>query len=388
MQLKQVDLVYERQWSSLNNLVGALREMGCMGRLYGGFPRFRYEKAGIPREIIRSFPLASLWNFAARRVKLPEALLLDEPRWLGNRVARHSDLAPVVMANGTAHRFLFPKLKETGRTLILERGSMHPLDYFHFPQRARREAGYPYSESLPAALQDEIEKNALADYVIAGSEMIRESYVTRGFPAARVFTCRYGIDTQRVAFIRREPPARRPIRVAAIGVIGFRKGLHRLLRLGEWAKRRGIPLEIHFAGPIEDPEAQEMLAGSSATTHLHGVVKGAAMTEFLKQADFCATLSYEEGLPFALLEGMATGLPALVSTDTGAREVPTDGHEGIHLTHFTDDEFDSKLGDLLRAPDEILRMGSLARAKIESGFTRERYAADLRSILETISGKR
>jgi len=82
---------------------------------------------------------------------------------------------------------------------------------------------------------------------------------------------------------------------------------------------------------------------------------------------------------------MATGLPALVSTDTGAREVPEDGLEGVHLTDFTDEEFDSKLTELLHAPEQILHMGARARAKIESGFTRERYAADLRYILETIS---
>ncbi len=385
MDLPEVDLVYERQWSSLNNLVSTLREMGCMGHLYGGFPRFRYEKAGIPKEIIRSFPLASLWNFAARRLKLPGVFLMDEPQCIGNWVARHSDLAPIVIANGTAHRFLFPKLKGTGRILILERGSMHPVDFFHFPQRARREAGYSYQENLPISLLDEIEKNKLPDYIITGSEMIRQSYVSRGFPAECAFTCRYGIDIQRFTFIQREAPTNRPIRVAAVGMIGFRKGLHRLLRLGEWAKRRNIPLEIHFAGPVQDTEAHEMLARSSASTRLVGVIKGAEMIEFLKQSDFCAILSYEEGLPFALLEGMATGLPALVSTDTGALEVPEDGLEGVHLTDFTDEEFDSKLAELLHAPEQILRMGARARAKIESGFTRERYAADLRCILETIS---
>jgi glycosyltransferase involved in cell wall biosynthesis len=380
-----VDLVYERQWSSLNNLVATLRGLDCMGRLYGGFPRFRYEKAGIPREIIRTFPAASLWNYGARRIGLPAGLLLDEPRWVGNWVARHSDLAPIVIANGTAHRYLFPKLKGTGRILILERGSMHPVDFFHFPERARREAGYSYQENLPISLLDEIEKNKLSDYIIAGSEMIRQSYVSRGFPAERAFTCRYGIDIQRFAFIQRAEPTNRPIRVAAVGMIGFRKGLHRLLRLGEWAKRRNIPLEIHFAGPVQDPEAHEMLARSSASTRLHGVIKGVEMIEFLKQSDFCAILSYEEGLPFALLEGMATGLPALVSTDTGAREVPEDGLEGVHLTDFTDEEFDIKLAELLHAPEQILQMGARARAKIESGFTLERYSADLRSILKTIS---
>lgn len=32
-------------------------------------------------------------------------------------MARHGDLAATVISNGTAHRFLFPQIKESGRTL-------------------------------------------------------------------------------------------------------------------------------------------------------------------------------------------------------------------------------------------------------------------------------
>jgi starch synthase len=381
-----IDLVYERQWSSLNNLIAALTETGQMGRLYGGFPKFRYERAGIPREILRTYPVASLWNHLALQCRLPAPLRLEEPRMVGNWVARHKDLAPVVMANGTAHRFLFPKLKGSGRTLILERGSMHPEDLFHFNQRARQEAGYSYSTALPAELIDEIEKNQLADYLIAGSEMIRESYVSRGFPADRAFTCRYGVDPERFPFIQRSAPVNRPIRIAAIGLVGFRKGLYRLLKLGEWTKRRDIPLEIHFAGPVFDMEAHVMIANSNATTHLHGVIKGAAFQDFLSNSDLCAVLSYEEGLPLAMLEAMSSGLPPIISTDTGAREVMEDGLEGVHLTDFTDEEFDSKLRGLLRSPRLLPIMGERARLKIKQGFDTRCYTKNLRTIIANITG--
>lgn len=382
-----IDLVYERQWSSLANLVAALREMGRMGRLYGGFPRFRYERAGIPKEIIRTFPAAALWNHMALRVHLPRPLRLSEPKMVGHWVARQKDLAPVVMANGTAHRFLFPRIKEAGRTLILERGSMHPEDLFHFGQRARKEAGYPYSTILPESQIDEIKKNKLADYLIAGSEMIRRSYVDRGFPPERAFTCRYGVDIDRFPLIERDAPVGRPIRIAAIGLIGFRKGLYRLLRIGEWAKRRSIPLEIHFAGPVFDPEANEMLKRSSAVTHLHGVLKGPNFQQFLAHSDMVAVLSYEEGLPFALLESMSTGLPPIISTDTGAREVPEDGLEGIHLSNFSDEEFDLKLAPVLLGPEALPEIGKRARNKIEREFTRHSYTRNLTSILNQIAAE-
>lgn len=91
-----IDIVYERQWSSLGNLVESLTRLSRVGKIYGGFPRFRYTRAGIPPEILRTFPIASLWNFAAGKARLPGSFFLEELRWkLGGPTWRprcHSDL--------------------------------------------------------------------------------------------------------------------------------------------------------------------------------------------------------------------------------------------------------------------------------------------------------
>lgn len=383
--LPVIDLVYERQWSSLNNLVKGLQANGRLGTLYGGFPCYRYLKSGIPAQHLKTFPVAALWNHLVLKTKLPGFTKLEEPRWVGNWVARqHHSLAPLVMANGTAHRYLFPRLRGSGRKLILERGSMHPEDYFHFPQQARKEAGFSYQMTLPNSIIDEIEKNRFADFLIAGSEMVRESYCKRGFPTERAFTCRYGVDPERYPLLVRTPPIGRNLRVAAIGVVGFRKGLYRLIQLGEWALARKIPLEIHLAGPIEDSEAHQMLAKTSASIHCHGVVKGPKFREFLQMADVCAVFSYEEGLPVAMLEAMASGLPAWVSTDTGAREVIDDGKDGILLESFSWESFDAKLAPLMNVPACFPTMGTAAHDKIIDHYTSERYIRDLTNILQQI----
>lgn len=368
-----IDLVYERQWSSLGNVIKTLTRLGRIGRLYGGFPKFRYTRAGIPAEIIRTFPLGALWNHAAGRLHLPPSFQLEEPRCVGNWVAGHKDLAPTVWANGTAHRFLFPKLKESGRTLILERGSMEPLEYFLRPQRARAEAGYSYTYDIPSQFHDEIEQTKLADLILACSDYVRQSYIARGFAPEKVVDTSFGIDTEALPFIERAPVHQRPVRIGVIGVIGFRKGLHRLLKIGEWAKRKGLSLEIHFAGPIQDPEAHEMFARSSAECVLHGTLKGAAFHQFLADCDLYALPSYEEGLPFSVLEAMSTGLGAIVSHDTGAREVVQHGASGLILKYFADEEFDRELAPLLADSHLILAYGRAARARILEHYTLDHY---------------
>jgi glycosyltransferase involved in cell wall biosynthesis len=369
----QIDLVYERQWRPMPYPVLALQHLGRMGRLYGGFPKFRYTKAGIPAEIIRTLPVAALWNHAASKLHLPTSLQLNEPRWVGNWVARHQDLAPTVWANGTAHRFLFPKIKDTGRTLILERGSMEPVEYYLRPQRARHEAGYSYSYDVPAHFYDEIEKTKLADLILSCSDYVRQSYLNQGFSPEKIADTAFGIDTSAFPFIERQPAHRRAIRLGVVGVIGFRKGLHRLLKIGEWAKRKGLSLEIHFAGPIQDPEAHEMFARSDAPCVLHGVIKGHEFRKFLTNCDLYALPSYEEGLPFSVLEAMSTGLGAIVSNDTGAREVVQHGASGLVLEHFDDDELDRELAPLFADANLILSYGRAARNRILENYTLDHY---------------
>jgi len=379
-----IDLVYERQWRPMPYPVFALQRLGRMGRLYGGFPKFRYTQSGIPAEIIRTFPAAALWNHAAGRLHLPASFQLEEPRWVGNWVAKHADLAPTVWANGTAHRFLFPKLKASGRTLILERGSMEPVEYFLRPQRARAEAGYSYSYDIPPHIYDEIEQTKLADLILACSDYVRQSYIDRGFASEQVVDTSFGIDTDAFAFIERSPVHQRPVRIGVVGVIGFRKGLHRVLKIGDWANRKGMSVEIHFAGPIQDPEAHEMFARSSAKCILHGTIKGEKLRDLLASCDLYCLPSYEEGLPFSVLEAMSSGLAAIVSNDTGAREPVQHGKSGLVLQRFDDDEFDAEVGPILQDPERIVAMGRAARKRILDQYTLEHYFQRVAKALHSV----
>ena len=183
----------------------------------------------------------------------------------------------------------------------------------------------------------------------------------------------FGIDTDAFAFIERSPVHQRPVRIGVVGVIGFRKGLHRVLKIGDWANRKGMSVEIHFAGPIQDPEAHEMFARSSAKCILHGTIKGEQLRDLLASCDLYCLPSYEEGLPFSVLEAMSSGLAAIVSNDTGAREPVQHGKSGLVLSYFDDNEFDAELTPLLTNPEHIVEMGLCARECIIANYTRDHY---------------
>lgn len=376
-----IDLVYERQWSSLGNLVTALQSQKRLGHLYGGFPRYRYENAGIPKEVIRTYPVASLCNFAIRRARLPSFLHLDEPRWIGNWVARQHNLSPIIIANGTAHRFLFPKIKNTGRLLILERGSTHPIDLFEKPQQARKEAGLSYSFKLPFEVIDEIEKTDLADYILAGSQVIKNSYVSRGFPENRIIVASYGVDTSKFLPRSNHESQFGPIKIGIVGIVGFRKGVCRALRIGEWAASRGIDIEIHFVGPVIDTECLPLIHNSNAKVVMHGVLKGIYLLNFLQSCDAICLPSYEDGFGISVIEGMGAGLPAIVSQESGCSEAIQNGRNGIVLTDFDNHEFERLLSGPLQDRKHLEMMGKEARETVIKNYKSEDSVARINNAL-------
>jgi glycosyltransferase involved in cell wall biosynthesis len=312
---------------------------------------------------------------------------MDEPRRIGNWVAEQRKLAPAVLVNGTAYRFLFPKLMRRPVVRLVERGSMFPEDFFRFPQKARQEAGYPFAEKLPAEIVDEMEKAHLADATICGSEMIRESYLKRGFPAEAFHTVHYGVDPHRFSPATHEPAEGRNLRVGWLGVIGFRKGLDRVRRISEWADQRGVLIEFHFVGPIQDPESLEILHRFRRPYTLHGVKKGEALKELIPQWDLYLLPSYEEGFPVSVLEAMSAGIPAIVSNDTGAKEAVLKDEGGVVLSTFAPEELDRRLLPLCQNRDLRIQKGQEAKEKIKNYFTLEKYREKLGRLHEAFQAR-
>ena len=383
----QVDMVWERDWF-LGLVSGALLRLGYLGTVYGGFPKYRYLRLGIPAEKIRTKPGAALWNYGVDRMRLPAGLRMDEPKRIGNWVAQQRKLAPAVLVNGTAYRFLFPQLLGRPVVRLVERGSMFPEDFFRFPQKARQEAGYSSQQNLPSEIVDEMEKARLAEATICGSEMIRESYFKRGFPAEALHTAHYGVDPHRFSSATHEPVEGRNLRVGWLGVIGFRKGLDRVRRIAEWADQRGISIEFHFVGPIQDPESLEILHRFRRPYTLHGVKKGEALKELIPQWDLYLLPSYEEGFPVSVLEAMSAGIPAIVSNDTGAKEAVLKDEGGVVLSTFAPEELDRRLLPLCEKRDLRIQKGREAKKRIKNYFTLERYQEKLGRLHEVFQARK
>jgi glycosyltransferase involved in cell wall biosynthesis len=92
--------------------------------------------------------------------------------------------------------------------------------------------------------------------------------------------------------------------------------------------------------------------------------------------DIMVSASRQEGLPMAILEGMASSLP-IIATPVG--DVPVMVHDGLTGVMVPPENaalLASAIVALLRNPAQRERLGAAARKLIEDEFSAERMTAD------------
>ena len=106
------------------------------------------------------------------------------------------------------------------------------------------------------------------------------------------------------------------------------------------------------------------------------------MGAFYGSLDVLVSASRQEGLPMALLEGMAQGLP-VVATRVG--EVPAvveDGVTGLLVAPDSPESLAAAMGRLVQDAELRARFGAAGRLRVMREFSATRMAGEYREVYE------
>jgi glycosyltransferase involved in cell wall biosynthesis len=228
----------------------------------------------------------------------------------------------------------------------------------------------------------------LCDVVIATSERIKQELLDIAPQANpnRILVKPNAIDTEHfVSLERAEPEANAPFRLVCVSRIEPKKGLLYLVEAVHLLRQRGLRVEAHLVGTTDDwSEASRDYKRKLdqriseldlwGTVHLEGRQNAEGVLRFLRLAHlfvapFVETESGDkDGIPTAVLEGMATGLPA-VATDAGSiTEVIDDGRDGVLVPQRDAVALANAIEDLLRDPDRRRWLSREAVDKVRRRF--------------------
>jgi glycosyltransferase involved in cell wall biosynthesis len=119
------------------------------------------------------------------------------------------------------------------------------------------------------------------------------------------------------------------------------------------------------------PEAQrlEMQASLQGADCLFtGELSKAEILEYLNRSKLFVLFSQYEGLSFALLEAMATGLPSLVSSATGNLAVVSDNKDALVVDTKQISLSYQSISGLIQDHDMLRLFGENARNKVKERF--------------------
>lgn len=115
---------------------------------------------------------------------------------------------------------------------------------------------------------------------------------------------------------------------------------------------------VLLAGPGQSP------GGLPERARWDGWLDETAKDRAFKRADLFAMPSLSEGLPVALLEAMARGLPIVVSRVGGVPEIVTDGADAVLVEAGDAAALADRLGDLVEDPERRRELGEAAIGRV------------------------
>lgn len=220
---------------------------------------------------------------------------------------------------------------------------------------------------------------------------------------------RCGIDTRRIARIpmavdvNRFRPARdtaertelrrelgwsdRPT-LLFVGRIGRRKRPQLLIEAVGAAHEQGIDCQAVIAGPTADEEFLQEMRDRAAALNVSDRIIWAGFHEdpapLYRAADVFALPSANEGMPAALVEAMASGLPAIVTRISGCEDLVTDNETGRFIEP-TAEHIAAVWMEYLRNEPMCGAQGTAARRRAEQHHSTDRALDAYEALFRRIS---
>lgn len=110
--------------------------------------------------------------------------------------------------------------------------------------------------------------------------------------------------------------------------------------------------------------------------------------EILLASDVIALSSIHEGMPLAILEGMAAGKPAVVTDVGGCREVVEHGVTGFVVPPREPEALAASIETLLRSPELARAMGGSGRERVRREFSLEAMVRRNQEIYDDVLDER
>ena len=191
-------------------------------------------------------------------------------------------------------------------------------------------------------------------------------------------------------FYQEFPQTRNKTLIIFLGRIDPKKGLDLLAPAFAQALKEFPDAHLIVAGPdntgfLPTAENYFIKAGCRDAVTFTGMLTGTLKYAALAAADIYVAPSYSEGFSMSVLEGMATGLPCVITTGCNFPEAGM--AKAASIVDIDAGKIADALIQLLQEPIAAQEMGDRAREFILDNYTWDRIAAKMVAVYQDIQGQ-
>ena len=223
--------------------------------------------------------------------------------------------------------------------------------------------------------------------IVAVSARTHDIVLAHHHAAAQVVTIANGVDERRFAAavphqaLPVVPGERRDLVIGTVARLAPEKALDRLLDVFAIVRQTRPRVRLIIVGDGPERGRLEALVDRlgirpavSFLGHQDNVER------ILQQFDVFVLSSLTEGIPLALLEAMAAGIPVVATAVGGVPEVVGHAESGLLVSPEDPRSLLHAIVDLLDHPEKRASLGTKAAARIRDKFSLSRMAADYRKL--------
>jgi len=218
-----------------------------------------------------------------------------------------------------------------------------------------------------------------------------------GCPPDKIAVHHMGIDLSRFRFtVPRTPTVDQPVRVVSVARLVEKKGLTYAIRAVAALRRDGvdIALDIVGDGPLR-PSLESLIAelGMGNAVRIIGARSRDEVARAMGAAHLFAAPSVTardgdmEGIPVALMEAMASGVPVVATRHSGIPELVEDKVTGLLVPERDTDSLAAAFRWLVDHHERWMGIALAAHDAVERNFNGERLNDELVTLLEHVGGR-
>ena len=368
------------------DLAKALNKKNQLVRIITGYPKFKLTKFKLPNDLIISsgFFQIMIQCFNKVRINLNNFFLstiqifgFKKVDNLALNYLNDSDVLLALSGCGLKSGNFF---KENNKIYICERSSSHILFINEILKEEYAKYGIKFNIDQ-RIIKRELKEYEQSDFVLVPSKFAQNTFKKYNIFKTKVLTFPSNNKIFKSKNKKKIFFSSNKFKIIYVGSLSLRKGLPYLLDAFNRLNFKGK--ELHLVGlKTKDYRLFKHKIDFSKTI-LHGHLSQSKVNNLLNKSDVFVMPSLEEGAAIAVAQAMNTGLPVIVTKNTGWEEVVRKKSTGYVIDIRNSKILYQKLNHLIKNKS-ILEKFSRNSLKYSKNKTWDNYVSQLNQLVNTL----